>query len=26
MHIATTVPPLNKVQRKWAEEVAAAAR
>ncbi len=26
MHIATTVPPLNQVQRKWVEEVAAAAR
>jgi hypothetical protein len=26
MHIASTVPPLSKTQRKWAEEVAAAAR
>lgn len=26
MHISSTVPPLNKVQRKWAEEIAAAAR
>jgi hypothetical protein len=26
MHISSTVPPLNKTQRKWAEEVAAAAR
>lgn len=25
MHIATTVPPLSKTQRKWAEDVAAAA-
>lgn len=25
MHIADPVPPLSKVQRKWAEEVATAA-
>ena len=26
MHIADTIPPLTKTQRKWVEEVAAAAR
>jgi len=26
MHIASTIPPLSKTQRKWAEKVAATAR